>query len=174
MVMALSSTFREKEKVVSSILTVPTIMRFWGMVIPSSMNCCFKTSFILSEQSTKSSSISFLYQALGTNSACSPFLSFSNSGLRIGSVTTLPVSLRFRDSTTLRYSAKYCSTGARFISSKHKKYGVLSFSHARTTNFKKSPAINVGSSPSLLTYPISSEESCQLGFTCIISKFFGL
>ena len=92
---------------------------------------------------------------------------------KMGSVVITPFSSTIRLSTTLRYSAKYCSTGARFISSKQRKYGTSRFSHALATNFRKSPATNTGLPLTRLTYPISSLESCQFGFTWTISKFFG-
>ena len=103
MVMARSSTLRENEKVVSSIFTVPTTIRFCGMVIPSS-----KKRFLNASLFPVSSAVNTRYQ--------SSVLFF-----RIGSVVIVPSSLLLRDSITLRNSAKYCSTGARFISSRQRK-----------------------------------------------------
>ena len=122
-VMAWSSTFREKENVVSYMFTVPTTIRFWGIEIPSSLKR------VLTLSSDVIAAVRLKYHS-------------ASSFFKMGSVVTTPSSPHLRDSTTLKYSAKYCSTGARFISSRQRKYGVSWSSQAFATNFKKSPATN--------------------------------
>ena len=125
--MALSSTLREKEKVVSSMFTVPITMRFLGKVRP-----------FVSRWSTTFPKKEFLSAAVKFgNNVFTIFFATSSpnelNGLMIGSVKySSPSKLRL--SMALRNSAKYSSTGARFISSRHKKNGTSGCCHAFTIN----------------------------------------
>ena len=125
--MALSSTLRENEKVVSSIFTVPMTMRFFGRVSP-----------FVSRWSTTFPKKEFLSAAVkfGNNVFTIIFATSSSkelNGLMMGSVM-YSLSSKLRLSIALRNSAKYSSTGARFISSRHKKNGTSGCCHALTIN----------------------------------------
>ena len=125
--MALSSTLRENEKVVSSIFTVPMTMRFLGRVKPFMRKCLI--IFVVVD--SVSPAVKF-----GNNVFTIIFATSSPkelNGLMMGSVMYSPPS-KLRLSMALKNSAKYSSTGARFISSRHKKNGTSGYCHALTIN----------------------------------------
>ena len=137
--MALSSTLRENENVVSSIFTVPITIRFLGKVSPRVRKC----SIILVTSEPASLALNFgnsVFIIKSPTLMSSPFspLAVPNelNGLMMGSVIYSPCS-KLRLSMALRNSAKYSSTGARFISSRHKKNGTSGCCHALTTNSMK-------------------------------------
>ena len=97
----------------------------------------------------------------------SAYFSLNTLAGTIGSVTIFPSDLRLRDSITLRKSAKYSSTGARFISSRQTKNGTFLSSYilAFTRNRMKSVTKYLFCTEE--RNPVISVASCQLGFTLI-------
>ena len=135
----LSSTLREKENVVSSMFTVPITMRFLGKVNPFVWKCSliFNISEFVLLALTLGNKVSIIMSPMFMSTSFSSLVVPNElNGLMIGSVMYSPPS-KLRLSMALRNSAKYSSTGARFISSRHKKNGTSGCCHALTINSMK-------------------------------------